>query len=320
VRHAKLQSEGLEMIAQGVLLTLGHTPLVRLQRLGADLPGRVAVKLESRNPSGSVKDRIGLAMIEDAEKRGELREGGTIVEATSGNTGIALATAAAAKGYQLILPMPERMSMERIALLRLLGAEVILTPGALMRDAVERAKQIARETGAVHLRQFENPANPDVHRHTTAIEIWDDTEGEIDVFVAGVGTGGTITGVGEVLKQRKPGVKVVAVEPEAAAVLSGRPPRNHLIQGIGAGFVPPILNRDVIDEIVAVGEDEALATARALAKREGILAGISSGAAVYAALQVANRPESEGKTIVTMVCDSCERYVTTPLASALTRA
>jgi cysteine synthase A len=307
------------MIVQSVLLTLGHTPLVRLRRVGTELPGRVAVKLESRNPSGSVKDRIGLAMIEDAERRGALRPGGTIVESTSGNTGIALASVAAAKGYKLILPMPERMSTERMALLRLLGAEVVLTPGALMRDAVERARQIADELGAVHLRQFENAANPEVHRRTTAIELWDDTGGEIDVFVAGVGTGGTITGVGEVLKQRRPGVHIVAVEPEAAAVLSGRAPRNHLIQGIGAGFVPPILNRDVIDEVIAVAEDDALAHARLLAKQEGILAGISSGAALFAALTVAARPEMAGKNIVTMVCDSSERYVTTPLVAELAR-
>jgi cysteine synthase A len=307
------------MMLTTILATFGNTPLVRLRRLDADLPGKVAVKLESKNPSGSVKDRIGLAMIEDAERRGLLKPGGTIVESTSGNTGIALATVAAAKGYRLVLTMPERMSVERVALLRLLGAEVVLTPGALMREAVERAVEISERDGAVNLKQFENAANPEIHRRTTAQEIWDDTEGAIDVFVAGVGTGGTITGVGQVLKKLKPSVKIVAVEPEAAAVLSGKAPRHHLIQGIGAGFVPPILDRSVIDEVIAVAEPDALVAARALARSEGIIAGISSGAAMHAALSVAGRPECAGKLVVTMVCDSAERYVTTPLVSELVR-
>jgi cysteine synthase A len=302
-----------------ILATLGNTPLVRLRRLDADLPGKIAVKIESRNPSGSIKDRIGLAMIEDAERSGELRPGGTIVESTSGNTGIALATVAAAKGYRLVLTMPERMSAERVALLRLLGADVVLTPGALMREAVDRAVEIAASDGAVHLRQFENPANPEIHRRTTAVEIWDDTEGAIDVFVAGVGTGGTITGVGQVLKKLKPSVRIVAVEPEAAAVLSGKAPRHHFIQGIGAGFVPPILDRAVIDEVIAVDESDALTNARALARSEGMMCGISSGAAMTAALAIARRPEMAGKLIVTMICDSGERYVTTPLVSELIR-
>jgi cysteine synthase A len=307
------------MVLTTILATLGNTPLVRLRRLDAGLPANVAVKLESRNPSGSVKDRIGLAMIEDAERRGVLRPGGTIVESTSGNTGIALATVAAAKGYRMVLTMPEKMSVERVALLRLLGAEVVLTPGTLMREAVDKAIAIAEKDGAVHLRQFENPANPEIHRRTTAQEIWDDTEGGVDVFVAGVGTGGTITGVGQVLKKLKPSVKVIAVEPEAAAVLSGKAPRHHFIQGIGAGFVPPVLDRSVIDEIITVEETDALATARALARSEGILAGISSGAALHAALSVAKRPEHTGKLVVTMVCDSGERYVTTPLVAELIR-
>ena len=307
------------MMHSTILATFGNTPLVRVRRLDADLPGNIAVKLESRNPSGSVKDRIGLAMIEDAERRGLLQPGGTIVESTSGNTGIALATVAAAKGYKLVLTMPERMSMERVALLRLLGVEVVLTPGTLMREAVERAVEISARDGAVHLKQFENAANPEIHRRTTAMEIWDDTEGAIDVFVAGVGTGGTITGVGQTLKKLKPSVKIVAVEPEAAAVLSGKVPRHHVIQGIGAGFVPPILDREVIDEVITIDDGDALATARALARSEGIMAGISSGAAVHAALTVAKRPESAGKLIVTMVCDSSERYVTTPLVSELIR-
>jgi cysteine synthase A len=307
------------MIHSTILATLGNTPLVRLRRLDAELPGKVAVKLESRNPSGSVKDRIGLAMIEDAERRGLLGAGGMIVESTSGNTGIALAAVAAAKGYRLVLTMPERMSQERVALLRLLGVEVVLTPGTLMREAVERAVEISARDGAVHLKQFENHANPEIHRRTTAMEIWDDTEGAVDIFVAGVGTGGTITGVGQILKKLKPSVKIIAVEPEAAAVLSGKTPGHHVIQGIGAGFVPSILDRSVIDEIIALADDDALTTSRALARSEGIMAGISSGAAVHAALTVAKRPESAGKLIVTMVCDSSERYVTTPLVSELIR-
>jgi cysteine synthase len=302
------------MIHSLVTDTVGRTPLVELGRVAAGLGGRVIAKVESRNPCGSVKDRVGVALIEDAERRGVLKPGATLVEPTSGNTGIALAFVAASKGYRLILTMPERMSRERIALLRYLGAEVVLTPGTLMRDAVERAGQIVAETpGAVMLQQFKNPANPEVHRRTTAIEIWDETEGKVDVFVAGVGTGGTITGVGEVLKQKKPSVKIVAVEPAKAAVLAGGKPGNHLIQGIGAGFVPEVLNRAIIDEIIGVSEDDAFAHARRLAREEGLLVGVSSGAAVVAALEIARRPDSKGKMIVVVLPDTGERYVTTPL-------
>jgi cysteine synthase len=298
--------------------TVGRTPLVSLARVGRGLAGRLAGKLESHNPCGSVKDRIGVAMVDDAERAGRLKPGATIIEPTSGNTGIALAFVAAARGYRLVVTMPERMSAERAALLRYLGAEVVTTPGTLMRDAVARAEELRQQTpDAVVLGQFTNPANPEIHRRTTAVEIWDDTAGEVDVFLAGVGTGGTITGVGEVLKQRKPGVQVVAVEPAKAAVLSGGTPGNHLIQGIGAGFVPPILNRAVIDEVVAVTEDEAFGCARRLAREEGILAGISSGAVLAAALAIAERPASAGKLLVMVLPDSGERYVSTPLFTEL---
>ncbi len=302
------------MILDDVTGTVGNTPLVRLSRIGKGLPGRLAAKLESRNPTGSVKDRIALAMVLDAEKRGVLRPGSVLVEASSGNTGIALAFVAAARGYRLLLTMPEQLSVERRALLQLLGTEVILTPGALMREAVQRAAQLLGETkGAISLDQFRNPANPDVHRQTTGVEIWNDTAGEVDVFVAGVGTGGTITGVGEALKQRKPSVLLVAVEPAKAAVLSGGIAKNHMIQGIGAGFVPPLLARDIIDEIATVGDEEALDGARRLAREEGIAAGISSGAVLAAALRIAERPAFAGKLIVFPVCDTAERYVSTPL-------
>jgi cysteine synthase A len=308
------------MILRDIAATVGKTPMVELRRIGAGLPARLAVKLESKNPCGSVKDRIGVAMIEDAERRGALGPGATIVECTSGNTGIALAFLAAARGYRLILTMPERMSAERVALLRYLGAEVVLTPGTLMRDARVKADELAASIpGSVKVEQFDNPANPDIHRRTTGPEIWDDTGGEVAAFVAGVGTGGTITGVGEVLKKNKPGVRIVAVEPENAAVLSGKTPRNHHIQGIGAGFVPKILNRSIIDEVATVSEDAAFENARRLAREEGILAGISSGAALAAALAVARRPEFEGKLVVTMVCDTGERYLSTPLMSELVR-
>jgi len=304
-------------VARGIAATIGATPLVELVRI--DTGGaRLLAKLESRNPCGSVKDRIAVAMIEDAERRGLLAEGGTIVEATSGNTGIALAFVAATKGYRLMVTMPERMSKERLALLRYLGARVTLTPGTLMREAIDKADELRRTTpGAIGLDQFRNPANADVHRRTTAVEIWDDSAGAVDIFVAGVGTGGTITGVGEVLKQRKPGVRVVAVEPANAAVLSGQKPTNHMIQGIGAGFVPPILRRDLIDEVMPISDDDAFAHARQLARVEGISAGISSGATLAAALRVARRPESAGKTIVFMVCDGGERYTNGPLVNEL---
>ncbi|MES1172303.1 MAG: cysteine synthase A [Bacteroidota bacterium] len=294
--------------------TVGATPLVGLRRIDRGLPGRLAAKLESRNPAGSVKDRIAAAMIDDAERRGALRPGATIVEATSGNTGIGLAFVCAARGYHLILTMPERMSRERILLLRYLGADVVLTPGVLMREAVERARQILSATPeAVSLNQFGNPANPQAHRQGTGPEIWTDSDGAVDVFVAGVGTGGTITGAGEFLKSKKASVRLVAVEPAHAAVLSGGRPGNHLIQGIGAGFVPEVLNRSIIDEIATVTDEEALSHARRLAREEGITAGISSGATLAVALRVAARPESQGKLIVFMVCDSGERYVTGPL-------
>ncbi|HZU82804.1 MAG TPA: cysteine synthase A [Polyangiaceae bacterium] len=309
------------MIYDDLTDTFGRTPLIRLNRIGKGLPGMLVGKLEARNPTGSVKDRIAVAMVDDAERRGLLKPGATIVEATSGNTGIGLAFVAAARGYRLMLTMPETMSHERKALLAFLGAEVVLTPGSLMREAVERARRLLTEVaGAVSLDQFSNRANPEIHRRTTAVEIWDDTEGRVDVFVAGVGTGGTITGVGEVLKQRKAGVRVVAVEPARCAVLSGGKPGHHLIQGIGAGFMPAVLNRAVIDEVIAVTDEDAFANARRLAREEGILAGISSGAALAAALEVARRPDSAGKLVAVMLPDGGERYVTTPLVDELTRA
>jgi cysteine synthase A len=297
-----------------VSTTIGRTPLVRLRRFGRGLAGALAGKIEGRNPGGSVKDRIGLAMVEDAERRGLLGPGSVLVEPTSGNTGIALALVAAAKGYRLTLTMPETMSRERVALLRAYGAEVVLTPGTLMGPAVEEARRIARETpGAVLLQQFENPANPAAHRATTGPEIWEDTAGAVDAVVAGVGTGGTITGVGEALKERKPGVRMIAVEPEGAAALSGGRIGPHGIQGLGAGFVPRNLRREIVDEVLTVTDDEALDTARRLAREEGLLVGISSGAALSAALKVAARQEMHDKLVVVVLCDGGERYLTTPL-------
>jgi len=272
-------------------------------------------KLESMNPAGSVKDRIGLAMIEAAERQGLLEPGtSVIIEPTSGNTGIALAFVCAAKGYRCILTMPETMSIERRTLLKAYGAELVLTPGVDgMRGAIARAQEIAAETEAAFIpQQFENPANPDVHRRTTAEEIWDDTGGQVDALVAGVGTGGSITGVGELLRERRPGVRVVAVEPADSPVLSGGQPGPHRIQGIGAGFVPAVLDRDVMDEVLTCTDDDAIAAAHAAAAREGILAGISCGAALWAAIEVAQRPESRGKRIVTVLPDSGERYISAP--------
>ncbi|WP_437305083.1 cysteine synthase A [Sorangium sp. So ce388] len=305
-------------IFDNIAATIGRTPLVRLSSAGKGLRASLIGKVESRNPGGSVKDRIGLAMVEDAERRGKLTRGSVLVEPTSGNTGLALAMIAAAKGYRLILTMPESMSPERVALLRAFGVEVLQTPGSLMVQAVARARQIVEETpGAVMLQQFENPANPAAHRATTAREIWEDTDGAVDVVIAGVGTGGTITGVGEVLKEKKPGVKMIAVEPRNAAVLSGGRAGAHLIQGIGAGFVPKILRRELIDEVVPVSEDESFDAARRLAKTEGILVGISGGAAMAAALSVAARDEMQGKNIVVVLPDGGERYVTSPLFKEL---
>jgi len=308
------------MIFTDVTQSTGRTPLIELRRM--DTRGaRILVKMESRNPCGSVKDRVGIALIADAEARGLLRPGATLIEPTSGNTGIALAFAAAAKGYKLKLTMPEHISQERVAFLRMLGAEIVFTPGALMREAVKKAEQLQAESpGSVMLQQFKNPANPEVHRRTTAEEIWSDTGGEVDVFVSGVGTGGTITGVGEVLKARRPACRVVAVEPATAAVLSGRQAGAHHLPGLGAGFIPDILNRAVIDEVIPVTEEQAVRVQIALAHREGIAAGMSSGAALSAALTVAQRPGSEGKRIVVILPDGGERYAGNPVFTELARA
>jgi cysteine synthase len=299
-------------IAPDITSLIGKTPLVRINKLNTGI-GDVVAKLEFFNPMSSVKDRIGLAMVEDAEKNGLLKKGGTIVEPTSGNTGIALAFVAAVKGYRLVLTMPETMSIERRKLLVSLGAEIVLTEGAKgMRGAVEKAEDLVKQyPGAVMPQQFKNAANPAVHRRTTAIEIWEDTDGKVDIFIAGVGTGGTITGVGEVLKEKKNSVRIIAVEPETSPVLSGGQPGRHGIQGIGAGFVPDVLNKGVIDEIIKVKDDDAGETARKLARQEGIFAGISSGAALWAALQVAKREENRGKLIVVLLPDTGERYLST---------
>ncbi len=303
-------------IADSITELIGRTPLIRLGRIADGAGAEVLGKLESFNPAGSVKDRIGLAMIEAAEAEGRLMPGqSVIVEPTSGNTGIALAFVAAAKGYRCILTMPETMSVERRTLLRAYGAELVLTPGpGGMRGAVAKAEELKNEIpGAIIPQQFENPSNPAIHRKTTAEEIWNDTNGAVDIVISGVGTGGSITGVAEVLRERKPDFRAVAVEPSDSPVLSGGTPGPHKIQGIGAGFIPGVLNTSVYDEVLTVDADDAFAMARRLAREEGILVGISAGANVHASLEVARRPENAGKTIVTFLCDTGERYLTTPL-------
>ena len=295
--------------------TVGGTPLVKLNRLPGTSTATVLAKLEFYNPSSSVKDRIGVAIVDAAEASGELKPGGTIVEGTSGNTGIALAMVGAARGYKVILAMPETMSKERKILLRAYGAELVLTPGSEgMRGAVEKAKEIVAATpGAIWARQFDNPANPAIHKATTGVEIWDDTDGAVDLLVAGIGTGGTITGAGQLLKERKPSVRVIGVEPKDSPILNGGAPGPHKIQGIGANFVPSVLDTHVYDEVTDVTLADSVATARALATEEGILAGISGGAAVWAALEQAKLPENAGKTIVVIVPGFGERYISTVL-------
>jgi cysteine synthase A len=316
-------------IYNNIVETVGHTPLVRLNKVADGAPATILLKCEYFNPLGSVKDRIGMAMIEDAEKRGILKKNTVIIEPTSGNTGIALAFVAAAKGYQLILTMPETMSLERRTLLAMLGARLVLTPGAEgMKGAIAKAEQLAKDTPHAWIpQQFDNPANPEIHRKTTAEEIWKDTDGKVDILVAAVGTGGTITGCCEVIKQRKPSFQAIAVEPKDSAVISqclaGQPlkPGPHKIQGTGAGFIPKNLHlkdekgKPQIIECIQVANEDAFAMARRLAKEEGILAGISSGANVWAAIQVARRPENKGKLIVTIACSTGERYLSTPLAA-----
>jgi len=314
-------ARGRGRIFEGVVDTIGDTPIVRLARFAKDagVAGDLCAKLEFFNPLASVKDRIGAAMIEALEREGRLKPGGVLVEPTSGNTGIALAFVAAAKGYRLILTMPESMSVERRKMLALLGAELELTPAAKgMRGAIERAEALLREIpGSVMPQQFQNAANPEIHRRTTAEEIWNDTQGRVDVVVSGIGTGGTITGVGEVLKQRKPSLRMVAVEPEDSPVLSGGKPGPHKIQGIGAGFVPDILNRGVVDEVITIGNETAFDTARRVARLEGLPVGISSGAALAAALEVARRPDAAGKLIVAIIPSFAERYLSTALFEGL---
>ncbi len=300
-------------IFSDITKTVGNTPLVKLNRITEGLEATILVKLESFNPLSSVKDRIGVAMIEDAEKRGVLNKNTTIIEPTSGNTGVALAFVAAAKGYKLILTMPDTMSIERRQLLAIFGARLVLTPGAEgMKGAIKKSEELVKEIpNTIILQQFNNPANPQIHRKTTAEEIWGDTDGKVDILVAGVGTGGTITGVSEIIKKRKPGFKAIAVEPDASPVLSGGAPGLHKIQGIGAGFIPQVLNLKIIDEVIRVTNEDAGETARRLARLEGILGGISCGAALWAALEVAKRKENKGKVIVVILPDTGERYLTT---------
>lgn len=299
-------------IAENITWLVGRTPLVRMPRITAGLNAQVVAKLESFNPCASVKDRIGLAMIEAAERDGVLKPGVTLVEPTSGNTGIGLAFVAASRGYRLVLTMPETMSLERRRMLSALGAELILTPGkGGMGAAIDKARELAEQEGYLLLQQFANPANPEVHRRTTAEEIWNDTDGQVDVFISGVGTGGTITGVADVIKRRKPGFKAIAVEPVDSPVLSGGEAGPHKIQGIGAGFVPDVLQIELIDEVFQVSDEDAGAAARRVAKEEGILVGISAGAALHAALEVAKRPEHAGQLIVVLLPDTGERYLST---------
>ncbi len=306
-------------VHDNITAVIGNTPLVRLNRLTEGIDAEVVVKLESQNPAASVKDRIGNAIIDAAVEAGELKPGGTIVEGTSGNTGIALAMAGAARGFNVVLAMPETMSLERRALLRAYGAELVLTPGPEgMKGAVAKADEIAEERGAVRARQFANPANVAIHYATTGPEIWNDTDGTVDIFIAGVGTGGTITGAGNYLREQNPDIGLVVIEPADSPILNGGKPGPHKIQGLGANFIPEILDTELYDEVIDVTLDDAVATAKELATKEGILSGISTGANVWGALQVAKRPENAGKTIVVIVCDYGERYLSTVLFEGMT--